>query len=291
MKKKLAFIGDFERGIEIIDILKMLGGRNKNNFYTGRQTGYLYFINHCGDIDIDETSEAVESFYDIYKLEDFLERFPYMVGDIVCLDDGKEVEIVNMEYDGVDIIYNYIDEGKIMRLCPSLIVCKVTNSKPVDLSLKGVDNTNQKIEINLNEYEYKVEDNKLIIQKKNIYPNSYDECEFIATQCSGFEVVVHSPAYMEEMQTLIKLCICRDAYWKIAGEEMGLDKPWEPDLTNDKQEKYMITYFNNRIEVFSSHHSYVVGRRNHLLAFPTIEMRDAFYKNFKEDIVKCKYFL
>lgn len=284
MKRKLAFIGDFERGEEIIDILKMLGGRNKDNFYTGRQIDCLYFINHFGDIDIDGPIDSVESLYDIYKLEDFLECYPYMVSDIVCLDDGREVEIANMEYDGVDIIYNYIEEGKVMKLCPSLIMCKVTKPKPTDLTLKGVDNINQKIEINLNEYEYKVEDNKLIIQKKNIYPNSYEECEFIATQSNGFEVVVHSPAYMEEMQTLIKLLICRDAYWKLAN-------CWKPNWEDKDQLKYMITCFNNGIEFFASTHSYVVERRNHLLAFPTIEMRDAFYKNFKEDIVKCKYFL
>ena len=29
---------------------------------------------------------------------------------------------------------------------------------------------------------------------------------------------------------LQKLIICRDVYWKIYGEQMGLGKPWEPDF-------------------------------------------------------------
>ena len=33
----------------------------------------------------------------------------------------------------------------------------------------------------------------------------------------------------ELIENLQTLKICRDAYWKIAGEQMGLGKPWEPD--------------------------------------------------------------
>jgi hypothetical protein len=31
------------------------------------------------------------------------------------------------------------------------------------------------------------------------------------------------------IESFVKLLICRDAYWKIAGEQMGLGKPWEPE--------------------------------------------------------------
>jgi hypothetical protein len=72
---------------------------------------------------------------------------------------------------------------------------------------------------------------------------------------------------------------------------MGLGKPWEPDWEDETQVKYMITTFNNKLEFFSSIHSYVVGRRNHILSFPTEEMRDTFYKNFKNLIEQCKELL
>ena len=80
-----------------------------------------------------------------------------------------------------------------------------------------------------------------------------------------------------------KLINARNAYWKIAGEEMGLGKPWEPDYTEESYEqgspiKYVIYYTGTHI---------TKGQKctpSYALSFPTIEMRDAFYENFKEEI-------
>lgn len=33
---------------------------------------------------------------------------------------------------------------------------------------------------------------------------------------------------MQDLQTLL---ICRNAYWKMAGEQMGFGKSWEPNWT------------------------------------------------------------
>ena len=73
------------------------------------------------------------------------------------------------------------------------------------------------------------------------------------------------------MNQLNKLLICRDAYWKIAGEEMGLGKPWEP------QEGVIYCYMPNAPHYIRS-----------IFPFPTEEMRDAFYENFKSKIEICK---
>jgi hypothetical protein len=82
-----------------------------------------------------------------------------------------------------------------------------------------------------------------------------------------------------------ELLICRDAYWKIAGEEMGLGKPWEPDWSTECDIKYVIEVYRNNARTNSQ------GYSNTILAFPTIEMRNAFYENFKELIAECKYLL
>ena len=87
-----------------------------------------------------------------------------------------------------------------------------------------------------------------------------------------------------QLKTLYKLLICRDAYWKIAGEEMGLGKPWKPDWNNGEL-KWCMSYSGNYIE-FDQYKS-----KHHTLAFPTEEMRDAFYENFKELIEQCKELL
>ena len=90
----------------------------------------------------------------------------------------------------------------------------------------------------------------------------------------------------DNLNTLGKLLICRNAYWKIAGEEMGLGKPWEPDWS-DNNTKYIITVAENKIYTDVS---YIF---NYVLSFPTEEMRDAFSDS--EEIARlienCKEFL
>ena len=83
----------------------------------------------------------------------------------------------------------------------------------------------------------------------------------------------------------MSLLICRDAYWKIAGEEMGLGKPWEPDWDAKDNHFYTIHTFNGKIECSATAH------RNAVLIFPTEEMRDAYKENFGPDIEKCKLLL
>lgn len=87
------------------------------------------------------------------------------------------------------------------------------------------------------------------------------------------------------MNQFYQLLICRDAYWKIAGEEMGLGKPLEPDWTNEHQVKYTIYTMGN--DVIRHVGNYIHA----ILAFPTQEMRDAFYENFKRVIESCKELL
>ena len=142
-------------------------------------------------------------------------------------------------------------------------------------------------------YEFdKIDNNKIILKPiKSKYPKltNLSECKEILGEKDMYQSV---SGYKGELLTNFQLLfIFRDVYWKIAGEQMGLGKPWKPDWKDETQVKYMITTFNNELEFFSSIHSYVVGRRNHILSFPTEEMRDAFCENFKDLIEKCKELL
>ena len=87
------------------------------------------------------------------------------------------------------------------------------------------------------------------------------------------------------LTSLQKLLICRDAYWEIAGEEMGLVKPWKPVWNDGDQKKYCI--FNDSGSIRKGIRYFA----NSILAFSTEEMRDAFYENFKEEIEICKELL
>ena len=80
-----------------------------------------------------------------------------------------------------------------------------------------------------------------------------------------------------------ELLIARDSYWKMAGEQMGLGKPWEPDNNNPDIDLYVIINIDNRAEKAT----YGYGFPQCVLAFPTKEIRDAFLENFKELIKGC----
>ena len=114
------------------------------------------------------------------------------------------------------------------------------------------------------------------------YPTSYDECCKITEDVADASLTCFACKLLNDFQ---KLLLCRDAYWKIAGEEMGLGKPWEPDWTDDYRSKYIITFVRNELNMDFS------NVFNYILAFPTEEMRDAFYENFKDLIEKCKTLL
>ena len=84
--------------------------------------------------------------------------------------------------------------------------------------------------------------------------------------------------YAEDLlDKLQSLLICRDAYWKIAGEQMGLGKPWEPDWKGDswRQLKYCITV-NGDGEL--ERRTTQFDRR--IFAFPTEEMMNVEVDTF-----------
>ena len=134
---------------------------------------------------------------------------------------------------------------------------------------------------------------KIVLEKKKKeYPKTFVKCRAIVgldlNWDNPFRINRDTHPYIKHldylMEGLFKLLICRDAYWKIAGEEMGLGKPWEPDWTSTKY-KYCITTRKNKVEpLFEMNVGFI-------FAFPTEEMRDAFYENFKEEIEMCKEFL
>ena len=135
--------------------------------------------------------------------------------------------------------------------------------------------------------------NKVMMRpKKPKYPTSYNDCCDIL----GFknrnktEQFVNScDLYDAELMTKLSILkVCRDAYWKIAGEEMGLGKPWEPKF--GKYIHYSINFYLYK-DSFVLHKGEYHSPDNRILVFPFEEMRDAFYENFKDLIEYCKELL
>ena len=302
---KLAIRGHETRGKEVIEILEMLGGINTAHF-DGENTGLAYYIEVDKSICcIDIKTEYHTWFYKI-TIEEFIEKFPYKVGNKVTLDKFP-CTITGMLWDCDDVVYYVqgIDFSKAVSskdrdLQPYKEETIKTIPPYMDYDIKadkgeeGVYSYNEincyhqdfadKVQIRLgNEYEIKVEEGRTyIVKKKPKYPKTYEECCKIIQSVPNFYIDTHLYSY--ELDSLYKLLIHRDAYWKIAGEEMGLDGPWKYDISKGE--------FSSAI---SYQYGYIRKRetryKNTILAFPTAEMRDAFYENFKDLIEECKEFL
>lgn len=145
------------------------------------------------------------------------------------------------------------------------------------------------------ELEYKVPDGYVIteVSKDTVfikpikpkYPTTYEEC-LNRLYCKAVlkTIVGHKAKLLFNLEMLL---ICRDAYWKIAGEQMGLGKPWD-SVYGCGEWGYWIGYDINANKIYCQDSRILL---NHLLVFPTEEMRDAFYENFKDLIEQCKEFL
>ena len=129
---------------------------------------------------------------------------------------------------------------------------------------------------------------KIVLEKKKGYPKTYAECLSVLGIYNGLpdvEIYNAKPSECKLFESLIRLKRCRDAYWKIAGDEMGLGKPWEPDWSDASCSKYIIDCFGGEIC------KGITAKQNTIFAFSTEEMRDAFYENFKKEIEICKELL
>lgn len=113
MSKKLAIKGHSTRGKEVIELLKMMGGY-KDSLLKDEDIyddNYFYFILAEENNAIDgyplKYKDKVDEDYVIFTLEEFLERFPYKVGDEFCNPYDK---ITEMFWDEEDEIVYYKTE-------------------------------------------------------------------------------------------------------------------------------------------------------------------------------------
>ena len=124
------------------------------------------------------------------------------------------------------------------------------------------------------------------VEKKPVYPTTYAECHELMVKWKEYDCNPNSELIFCDapIHDFCKIIVARNLYWKIAGEQMGLGKPWEPNWEDDTA-KYNIFAYKNHISFDVSIHA------NKILVFPTKEIRDIFYKNFKELIERCKEML
>ena len=283
MKRHIAIKGNAERGNEIIELLEMMGGNNKAHF-TGRDSDRYYFIDDntkciCSE-NIYEMEECYNGVYMLFSYDAFNDDYPWRIGDIVNVigrNDRIGLKVVKMQWGNAYNTMMYCldcgQDGYGWWRAEDIEYTKYSELK-VNLS----DNVNSNIEFDLTKYSYEVKDGKLIIEeKKPGYPKTYEEC----CQHLGCDDKISN----KKLVLFSQLINARNAYWKIAGEEMGLNKPWEPDWNHINRKFYCI--YNSKNNIVKN----VIYSENKILSFPTEDMRDDFFDNFKNLIESCKELL
>lgn len=296
---KLAIKGHATRGKEVIEIMEMLGGKN-SFYYDGTSKDLIYIIGSELELDVlNIYFPGVKDRYIIFTLEEFLEKFPYKVGDKVLYKTyGIYSKIKSM-------CWNKEKEQVFYRLdSKKLYVASEDELQPYKEAT--MEEKLEQITVDIpNGYEFfGIDDNnKIVLTKKQLqYPKTYKECCEVLMGKTDFQdytllltklsitineadSISPDPPHITLINNFYELLICRDAYWKIAGEQMGLGKPWEPDWLNVKQDKFVLYTHDNVICL----NRFVLG--HNVLAFPTAEMREAFLENFKKLIEHCKELL
>ena len=293
----LAIRGHETRGNEVIELLEMLGGHQCG--YSKEAKDAYWFIDRCNNIVA--YSHAPTDLYDefiIFTLEEFLEKFPYKVGDnVVVKERDKIVTITDMSWrNDREVIYETLfkddcyecfsaeelqpykeqEPMEEQKLIPPYMDYDVRTSKMNPAEMDG-----ERFIVPIPKgYEFVGVDNQQVVfeKVKPQYPKNYEECCDILQLVSKFILPELNITEEITIKPFIQLKRCRDAYWKLAGD-------WEPDWSTEDEIKYVIEVYRNNVRTNTQ------GYSNTILAFPTAEMRDAFYDNFRELIEKCKELL
>ena len=116
MGKKLAIKGHPTRGNEVIELLEMMGGY-KDSLLKDEDIyddNYFYFILAEENNAIDgyplKYKDKVDEDYVIFTLEEFLEKYPFKVGDVIKFPNNMAKEIAEMKWDEEleDIVYTSV---------------------------------------------------------------------------------------------------------------------------------------------------------------------------------------
>ena len=367
MSKKLAILGHEHRAKEVIDLLEILGGKDAYDFKCSNPNRLYYISDEYVYWDYNDSSIVEENNFEVFTIEEFLDKFPFKVGDFVRIPEYEsEVRILKMKWCPVSEHIEYLvcpndeeewftaDElledndnptktrdckkcglhfGSVRcfdKDCPhntpksyavglkdgKVIDCienketdmNENNREVIDMTKETITpapditaNTTDKNNCDIacpDGYEFYDENGNLIGNKvmmrpkKPKYPTSYNDCcdilGFKNRNKTEQQFLNSCDLYDAELMTkLSMLKVCRDAYWKIAGEKLELGKPWKPDWNweNTTKLKYGIALYNDTITKM------YLRNENVFLAFPTEEMRDAFYDNFNDLIECCKELL
>ena len=290
---KLGIIGSREHGKVIEELFKTLGGINKYDWSFTNETS-IYYIDD--ENTITSTSWLFKNDFKVYTYENFKEEYPFELNDFVYYQN-RMYKIYGKVWDSNSECIKYNIEDEYKNDCNGISVNDLSVTLdykspsdvwiPCDFTIcnsKRVAFSEDKTELILSgHFEIVVEDGKtFVVRKQQIYPTTYEQCCDIvgAFKYAKTNVMItdggdhpYDIQILDKFNTYRKLLICRDAYWKISN--------YKPNW-NDNSIKYYIQYSGTDLI------KDVVEYGNKVLVFPTEEIRDEFYDNFKDLIEECR---
>lgn len=293
---KLGIQGNSKRGNEVIEILQSLGGKNHVIPYSGVSWSHVYYIDEDGFI---QATSDINGFY-VTNVQDFKERFPFKIGDLV---GDKVITSLSWDEENSQVWYNLGSEVTPSSK-PLEFKAKISPERMKELAdkLPGADliysvnelpqmsihipdwNRNHVIDFGYcivdktelilgDKFEIMQEgDRTFVVRKENYWPKTYLECCKVVGICTTF---VSRGVYSGLLSALAELLVCRDAYWKLAGD-------WKPDFG---MRKSCLSNVGGDIRI-ENYKEY-----NAILASPDHKTRTIFYENFKDLIEQCKELL
>ena len=293
---KLAIKFEKEHKDDIIKLLEYFGG--KNNICGGFPGDAYCYIDLDGNINAMLSWNSRIMRFDRFDYSEFIKKIQFIPGDKVTVnlpgfEEHSEKEVGELVWNSKSksIAYSMrCESGEKEIYSPDVldpIVKEVTvnnienflaDKKISSINFQDQEHYSDEVELCLsNQHEIKEKNGKwFVVKKKPELPNTYEEC------CRVLGITDVGNGYCGYKRELLdafqELLICRDAYWKFAGN-------WKPDWNNDEIVKYCIIVDSGIISKQNFRNSQFI------FAFPTKEMRDAFYENFKNLIEKCKELL
>jgi hypothetical protein len=294
---KLAIKFEKERKNDIIKLLEYFGG--KNNICGGFPGDAYCYIDLDGNINAMLSWNSRIMQFDRFDYSEFIKKIQFIPGDKVTVSlpgfekhPEKEVGGLIWNSKSKSIAYSMRCEGGEKEIYSPDVLDSVVREITVNniedflgdkkistINFQNQEHYSDEVELCLSDqHEIKEKNGKwFVVKKKPEFPKTYKECCKVlgitdaVNGCSGYIWQL-----LNEFQELL---ICRDAYWKLAGD-------WEPEYkTLVNNEYFTIHTFNGEIVKSMTSH------RQSILAFPTEEIRDKFYENFKDLIEKCKELL
>ena len=143
MKTHLAIRGHYQRGNEVIKILEMLGGENKDNL-KGNELRFFYFI--CPYTNIIKNvfeEQMLITQWETHSLDSFNEEYPYKTGDTLNIN-GEECYILETFWSGFTIRYKVYNEKYVSEYSAERIK-ELMSEKPMEQEVVNTDKSNLQI--------------------------------------------------------------------------------------------------------------------------------------------------